>query len=397
MNIHLSVNDLDVERCRVCCDGGREGSTRDDECPVPSMDADGSDDDVSASGRSNDVTNSDRYRHLVEYIQDAVVEFELIDGEPIVRDLNEAFLDVFGYDHDDLLGSSLNEWIVPEWLTEEARTLDDRTASGEINYKRVRRETSDGLREFLYRGIPYDDGIGRTDGFAVYTDLTEITRSERRLQVLNRVLRHNLRNEANVVSAYTTRLLAEIDDPSTETADAASTIERAAHDLETLAREAGDIRTILEGTEVEDPAVDCVPIIQRAVSEFRRRTSPVAILTDLPESMSVRATGDLRFAVDALIDNAIEHNPTERPRVRVRVDSAEADGWASIRVEDDGPRISADERDVITGDAEITSTCHGSGLGLWLVKWSTELFGGELSFTQSDMGGNSVRIRLPRR
>jgi nitrogen fixation/metabolism regulation signal transduction histidine kinase len=51
---------------------------------------------------------------------------------------------------------------------------------------------------------------------------------------------------------------------------------------------------------------------------------------------------------------------------------------------------------VITGEAEITQTHHGRGLGLWLVKWTVERSGGQLSFGESDIGGNCVRLRLRR-
>jgi PAS domain S-box-containing protein len=335
-----------------------------------------------------------RYRHLIEHIQDAVVEFELVDSDPVVKAVNNAFVDVFGYEEDELRGDPLNEWIVPEWLAEEARELDERTSSGEINYRRVKRETDTGLREFLYRGIPYGDSATRTGGFAVYTDLTDIIRNERRLQVMNRVLRHNLRNKANIISAHTTRILDELD-ATTEQTDVAATVEQAARDLETLAREARDIRAIIRSPVVDDAGVDCVPLVEAVVGEHRRSAPAAAIETVLPETMMVSANADLQFAIDSLVENAIEHNPADTPRVRVRVES-DADGWMSIYVDDDAPLIPADERNVITGDAEITPTRHGSGLGLWLVKWTTETFGGEVSFSTSDLGGNSVRLRFLR-
>jgi len=52
------------------------------------------------------------------------------------------------------------------------------------------------------------------------------------------------------------------------------------------------------------------------------------------------------------------------------------------------------ERNVVTGSADITPKHHGSGLGLWLVKWIVDRSGGELAFEESDLGGNRVRIRL---
>lgn len=96
----------------------------------------------------------DGLQHLVEHIQDAVAVFELVDGDPIVRGVNEAFIDQFGYSRDAVIDVDLNDRIVPSWLRDEASALDQRTADGEINYRKVHRQTASGLREFLYRGSP---------------------------------------------------------------------------------------------------------------------------------------------------------------------------------------------------------------------------------------------------
>jgi len=360
---------------------------------------------------------TDRYRHLIEHVQDAVVEFDLVDGEPIVTDVNRAFVDVFGYDADEIRGESLNQWVVPDWKIAEAKGLDANTASGEVNYQQVTRETTTGLREFLYRGIPYaggeggegsDDGLdggsGDLDGgFAVYTDLTEVSRNERRLEVLNRVLRHNLRNNANVVAGHTTRLLAELDEQSGETTDMAATIERAAHELEQLAEEAGHIRRVLEHPTDEATDIDPESVVRSVVDDHRRRAPSAAIEIEVADAGMVMADSRLRYAIDSLVDNAIEHNPRSNPGVRVTIEEAEdtpdagSGEWLAIRVADDGPRIPADERDVILDRSEITPTHHGSGLGLWLTELTVETFGGELSFGTSDLGGNDVSIRLRRR
>ncbi|EMA58999.1 PAS domain-containing sensor histidine kinase [Halorubrum kocurii] len=357
-------------------------------------------------GRVDGEADVGRYRHLIEHVQDAVVEFDLVDGEPIVNDVNQAFVDVFGYEADEIRGEPLNEWVVPDWKLAEAEALDANTASGEVNYRQVTRETASGLREFLYRGVPYagteETRDGLDGGFAVYTDLTEVSRNERRLEVLNRVLRHNLRNNANVVAGHTTRLLAELDGQDGETTDVAATIERAAHELERLAEEAGHIRRVLEHPTDEATDIDPEPMVRSVVEDHRGRAPSAAIDVAVADSGPVMADSRLRYAIDSLVDNAIEHNPSSEPRVRVQIESAAvagstADEWVAIRVEDDGPRIPADERDVILDGSKITPTHHGSGLGLWLTELTVETFGGELSFGASELGGNDVSIRLRRR
>lgn len=340
-----------------------------------------------------DDDSDSRYHHLIAHIQDAVVEFEVVDGEAIVRTVNNAFVEIFGYEPDQIRGDSLNEWIVPDWRVDEARRLDERIASGDVNYQRVSRETSTGLREFLYRGIPYGDSA-RTDGIAIYTDLTEISRKQRRLKVMNRVLRHNIRNNANIITGHMTRLRTEIDTDATAAASVAATIESAAHELERLSEEAANIQRVLQGPPSDDSRIDCVSVVQSVAREHRKRSSRAEITSELPESLEVKADSRLRFAIDSLVDNAVRHNPSRSPRVRIRVEEDDRTDWVTIHIDDDGPQIPLDERNVITGTREITATQHGSGLGLWLAKWTVELFGGDLSFATSEFGGNDVSIRL---
>lgn len=354
-------------------------------------------DDGTTDGTMLDEAMADaegRWQHLVEHIHDAVVAFELIDSEPVIREVNRAFVERFGYDRTAVVGESLNAYIVPEWLAEEASSLDSKTADGEINYRRVQRQTATGLKEFLYRGIPTDED-GPIDGFAVYTDLTEIVQQERRLEVLNRILRHNLRNRATTIAGNTSRLLAQIDEQTAESTRAAATIEQEAEALRKLAEEATRIQQLTEFDGGDRSSFDCIPLLRGCLEECRRQYPNAEIRSDLPPTMEIHATRDLRIAVESLLENAVEHNPASKPRVSVRAERGTTDGWIDIYVEDDGPKISGVQRQIITGEAEITPLRHGKGIGLWLVKWATERFGGELSFETSEWGGNSVHLRVP--
>ncbi|MFB6120070.1 MAG: ATP-binding protein [Halobacteriaceae archaeon] len=346
-------------------------------------------DELSAPGAE------DRFEYLIDHLQDAVVEFDIEDGEPIVRSVNPAFVEVFGYEPAEIVGQELNDFIVPSWLVEQAETLDERTAAGEVNYRRVRRETTDGLREFLYRGIPYESADGSRAGFAVYTDLTDRSRRERRLEVTSRVLRHNLRNRVTVLDGAAGKLRREVDDPDPAVRQELARIEDAISSLETLSEEASEIHRLLDEAAETSPAVDCAALVRDVVATFRTDHPEATIETDLPESLTVAATERLGSAVAALIENAIEHNPAPSPWLRVSASSV-SDDWVDLVVADDAPPIPAMERDIVTGDRRISQTYHGSGLGLWLAAWTAERFGGDLAFGESDAGGNRVRIRLQR-
>jgi signal transduction histidine kinase len=65
-----------------------------------------------------------------------------------------------------------------------------------------------------------------------------------------------------------------------------------------------------------------------------------------------------------------------------------------VTVADDGPGIPEHELAVLTGDEPITQLSHGSGLGLWLVIWLAESYGGHVRF--GDDGGTTVTVTIPR-
>lgn len=347
----------------------------------------------SFSGRFDSTCDPKRFKHLIRHINDAIVEFEIVDGEPVVLDINQSFVEIFGVSRSEAVGASINDLIVPEWLSDEARELDSRTADGSVNHRKVKRQAADGLCEFLYRGVPYDVDGERTRGFAIYTDVTEIRRRGRRLQVLSRLFRHNVRNELTIIGGLTETIAANHQYPAVVERKAEA-LQEAVQSLHQLAEEAEEINRTLRDFS-SSTAGDCIPSIGSLVGQYRADFPDAKIETELPESQPLVAVDRCEVAVAQLIDNAIRHNPAERPYVRVRVSSVAVGDWVDIVVEDDGPVIPQTERSVLTGESEIDQISHGSGLGLWLVKWTVEKAGGQLSFEERSAGGNRIRLRLP--
>lgn len=98
-----------------------------------------------------------------------------------------------------------------------------------------------------------------------------------------------------------------------------------------------------------------------------------------------------------LIENAIKYSPEES---RVKVFSTEKDGKVIITVEDCGPGIPEDELNNIfmkffRSKNAKSSPIKGSGLGLYLAKYFTELHQGKL-FVESTYGkGCTFTVELP--
>ena len=133
---------------------------------------------------SIDTQLTTQFDQVLHHIEDAVVEFEIVEreelrssgsrtqsgeGVPIIADANHAFRDIFSPDMKRVIGLPLNELIVPADKQAEAEGFDQRTAAGRSNVAFVERTTTDGEKTFLYRGIPADDDRG----YAIYTDVTD--------------------------------------------------------------------------------------------------------------------------------------------------------------------------------------------------------------------------------
>jgi PAS domain S-box-containing protein len=328
-----------------------------------------------------------RFKQLFEQLDDAVVEFTLVDNEPIILDTNRAFVDVFGYDSETVIGERLNELIVPDSQQTEAAVFDRRTAAGESNAAVVKRATEEGNRKFVYRGVPYADNCG----FAIYTDITEQTRRERHLDVLQRVLRHNLRNDLNIVLGMADMIVENAE--TSQTREAAATIKQTANGLSRLRHEAKTVERVL-GDSATLKSVALEPVVQEVVEACRLRFDEATITVDMPEEMCVIADNQLDILLENLVENAIEHNDVSDPQARIRATAT--DTTVTLEVIDNGPGIPAYERQIVTGEKKITPLNHGSGLGLWLVKWITDTYSGRLEIETVDRGGSVVRILLDR-
>jgi PAS domain S-box-containing protein len=128
-----------------------------------------------------------RSQILFERLTQPTVEVEYKNNEPIVQQVNPAFEDIFGYDASDIVGNSLDDYVVPEGKTEEASQINQRVQAGRgLNSVEVTRQTADGNREFLLQNAVYEDGSG---GFAIYTDITDRKQREESLNALQEVAR----------------------------------------------------------------------------------------------------------------------------------------------------------------------------------------------------------------
>lgn len=227
--------------------------------------------------------------------------------------------------------------------------------------------------------VELESGDGRFIG--IVEDITDRKRREQRLEVFNRVLRHNLRNQLDVIKSY-----AEVLDDQTESEYAEKILESS----DTLASISNRARTIdrLMDRELRPSEIDLADLLDGTLGDVEANEADVTVTLDVPDVASlVTDEWVLEAVLESTLENAITYADAA---VTVTVEET-ADG-CTIVVEDDGPGIPPDELAVLDSGTE-TDLRHSRGLGLWQLRWGVDKLNGDLSFDTAE--GTAVRIIVP--
>lgn len=338
----------------------------------------------------------DRFSALFENVPNSVVAIRFDDEEPIVDAVNPAFESVFGFDESTIRGRNLNEFVVP--VTADGRavepsedtTVDVERERGEWKGNEVTLQTEDGLREFLRMTAPVESGA-RQSKYGIYIDITERKQRKERLDVLNRILRHNLRNKIGVVEGHAGLLASSVDGDDREHVAA---IEEAAADLAATSRQTLDVENHLSQS-VGSRTFDLEAVATEAMDAVASRhgedwTADVRV----ESTASVQGTDALPAAVEELVENAVVHSDREHPTVQVVVRDGSNHGFAELIVRDDGPGLPDRNWGRRVGETGLSKVEHAEGVGLWAVNWIVSDAGGEVDFLDEPGRGTAVALQL---
>lgn len=240
----------------------------------------------------------------------------------------------------------------------------------------------------------FEDQGGAEVGQLIYLrDVTGIARREQRISVLHRVLRHNIRNELTVLGGHLEFLREQLPDDEQDHLDAmAESTDR----IRSIAGKARLVEQTLEQRERME-LIDLSGVVTSAIGEISQRYPEAEVTFERPQARdagpygSVIDEGLVERAISELIENGLIHGNGAGSSVDVEIRN-HARG-VHIAVIDDGPGIPREEIEAIESSVE-TALKHGSGIGLWLARWTADLCGGELAFENRD-GRNVVSLWLP--
>jgi signal transduction histidine kinase len=216
-------------------------------------------------------------------------------------------------------------------------------------------------------------------------DVTALKAREQRLSVLNRVMRHNVRNQMTLVTANAQLLEHDLEgDHATKAAE----IHEAAKSIVDLGQKARSLQDVIDSDEPYR-LIDVSRLGREVIDDLAETYPHVEFVMRGQETMVRTQPNVLSTMLHTLVENGAQYNDSASPIVEVAVDRNE-DG-VTVTVSDNGPGIPQMELDAL-GSME-TKLDHGNGLGLWLVQWGVDKLGGCVDFDVDD--GTTVTVTIP--
>jgi PAS domain S-box-containing protein len=350
-------------------------------------------------GYQQDVTAEKRFEQDLALFKEQAEESDkaifVTDRNGTIQYANPAFERITGYSVTEVIGRNPRILKSEQQDDEFYAELWERITAGETWEADLTNRTKRGeLFEVRQKIIPVTDEHGEITQFvAIEQDITDRMLTNQTLEVLNRVLRHNLRNTLNVIDGHAELLEAEGLDPEARRASI-ETIREQTKTLQKIADKTAYIRQILNPTEYQQTwgRLDI-----EALAETYRTQYPDATITtrmDHDEGIEIRNTDLFEQALNEAVENAISHTDRSPPEVTISVHRDASDDQVCISVADNGPGMPDIERRVIESEKE-TPLNHSLGVGLWLMQLVTKTLGGELAIGDNEPRGTVVTFRLP--
>jgi signal transduction histidine kinase len=217
----------------------------------------------------------------------------------------------------------------------------------------------------------------------------ELEQQRQQLTVLNRVLRHDIRTEVDLILSATSQLATTVDD-STQIEE----ITEHCWKIVEIGDNARRIETMMANGNVSTTAAEVTEIVEECVADLKCQSSTVTVSTDMPEEAYIVSNGYVAIVVRNVLTNAVEHNDAAVPEVDVTVRTTSSDDEVQIRITDNGPGIPEQEREVFETFDE-TALQHSSGLGLWLVHWIVRDLNGTVEIETRQPRGTVVTLGIP--
>jgi len=217
-------------------------------------------------------------------------------------------------------------------------------------------------------------GANATVALDQVTSESRLARQRDNLELLTRMMSHDIRNDLQVVGAVAEMLGEHLDGSQQEYVEKIRRNTAAAVELTTSAQE------LVEAMLRTDTEPAPVPLREILVDQIDRvaetqTTATITVDGEIPD-VGVLADEMLGSVFRNVLKNAVQHNRGDEPTVTV---SVESDGTTvRVRIADNGPGVPDARKESIFGRGERGMSSDGTGIGLYLVQTLLDQYGGDV-------------------
>lgn len=311
-------------------------------------------------------------------------------------DVNQFACEMVGYSRDELLELSVADLAPVQDDSEDIPSFAEVRETGEIRTEGVLRRKNGDKIEVLIEAVPLDG-----DRFVAYVhDISEQKAYEHQLEeqrdnleILNQVLRHDVRNDLQLVTAYAGLLADRCENP--EEKEFITKINNSADHAVELTETAREIADLMLSATTDPKRINLRSVLESEVSEVQSSYSNAAITFETQISaVTVHANDMLPSVFRNLLKNAIQHN--NKPIAEVTVTATDHDETVIVRIADNGPGISDDQKEVIFGKGQRDLDSAGTGIGLYLVDTLVTSYNGTVWVEDNEPEGAVFNVELPK-
>ncbi|MEI6510011.1 MAG: PAS domain S-box protein [bacterium] len=349
--------------------------------------------------RESLISSEERFRLLASSASDAIISF---DGKNRITFWNQAAERLFGYTEKEALSRSFL-WLFPEPYQSRLEEQLGFVREGDADKLTNRSMEWNGLhkdgREFpLELSMAAWRSGGESYLTGIVRDLSERKQAQQMQADMIRTVVHDLSNPIAAIHAALELAPVEKNELGAKMSEYVFIMKRNAERL------SGLTRNLMEAARIDtgDLILRKEPIVLGPfLAEFAQLEGPVCqekkirCAVELPDRpVWVEADrGRLEEIVANLVDNAIKFTPADGTILLSLQTEAE---WAILSVTDNGPGIEPEHLPhIFERFFRGSGKHHGSGLGLFIVRWLVEAHGGTIQ-ARSEIGhGASFEVRLP--
>lgn len=343
-------------------------------------------------GVLRDITDQRKHEKLFEaFVEETNDVISVIDSEGTVQYMGPSVKHVLGYSPDTIIGENIWDYIHPDDREEVKSTFSSFISSTTDNLDNIeyRARHTNGSWKWMEMNGSDQSNCPAVNGYIINSrDISARKEREQQLQLFDRVLRHNLRNDLNVIRGSADTIKAK---SGAETAWLASKITETSNKLLDTAHKQRKIMQLLR-KKPNPVQINLGSAVQEIVTDMEENYPQSTINIDCPNDTFVTVSKQFSSIIREAIQNSIIHDNSEPSEVNVSV--VEEDEQTCVRISDNGPPIAKMDRMILSDTEDQTPLYHGSGLGLWLIKSIVDRSGGTVSFIKPSAQGNTLEIKL---